>query len=186
MTRCGDHPTAARIMTATFTKTAIPDTAAGNSLATVARVADLETFTALREEWNELLQASDSDCLFLTWEWLYTWWKHLADDRQLSILTVRSAGQLVGLAPLGLRHSSLWHRRPLPVLEFLGSGFVGSDYLDLIARRGFEREVQQAFAVFLSRKRAVLDWTNVRLGSSFAAAVVSDLVRSRWSAARRG
>src|SRR2546427_4482076 len=45
-------------------------------------------FEKLREEWNELLQASASNCLFLTWEWLYTWWKHLSEDRRLFIITV--------------------------------------------------------------------------------------------------
>ena len=66
-------------------------------------------------------EASDSDCLFLTWEWLFTWWKHLAGDRQLAILAVRSGGKLVALAPFCLRPASLSRRRPLPVLEFLGN-----------------------------------------------------------------
>lgn len=43
----------------------------------------------LRQEWNCLLQQSDADCLFLTWEWLATWWKHLSGDRELSIMSVR-------------------------------------------------------------------------------------------------
>ena len=39
-----------------------------------------------------------SDCgVFLTWEWLFTWWKHLSEDRRLSILTVRRGGELVDL-----------------------------------------------------------------------------------------
>src|SRR5438128_5647804 len=92
-------------------------------------------FEKLRNEWSELLEASDSDCLFLTWEWLYTWWKHLAGDRQLAILAVRRGGRLDALAPFCRRAESLWHRRPLPVLEFLGNGCVGSDYLDFIVRR---------------------------------------------------
>src|SRR5690606_22369675 len=42
----------------------------------------------LRAEWNELLQASASDKLFLTWEWLYTWWQHLAGDRTLYVIAL--------------------------------------------------------------------------------------------------
>lgn len=166
-------------MTATFT-TAIPDTAARSAVATVTRIADLSTFSALREDWNGLLRVSDSDCLFLTWEWLYTWWKHLAGDRQLSILIVRAGGQLVGLAPFGLRRPSLWNHRLLPVLEFLGSGFVGSDYLDVIARKGCEKQVREALAHFLSRERAVLDLTNLRRGNSFASVVASELAGRQW------
>ncbi len=163
-------------MTATFTKTEAP-----GSLTTVERIADGVGFEALRDEWSELLQASDSDCLFLTWEWLYTWWKHLAGDRQPSILAVRCGKRLAALAPFVLRPASLLRRRPLPVLEFLGNGCAGSDYLDFIVRRGCEREARQAFASGLAKERVVLDWTQLRRGSCFAAGVASDLGGRDWS-----
>lgn len=89
-------------MTATCT-----NTPAHESLSTVERIANVSEFLALRDEWSELLRASDSDSLFLTWEWLYTWWRHLAEDRQLSILLVRRSGQLIGLAPFCLRPPNL-------------------------------------------------------------------------------
>jgi CelD/BcsL family acetyltransferase involved in cellulose biosynthesis len=162
-------------MTATFTQTMV------DSLTAVERIDGLPGFEALRDEWHELLKASDSDCLFLTWEWLHTWWKHLAGNRQLSILTVRCGGRLDGLAPFALRPSSLLGRRPLPVLEFLGNGFVGSDYLDLIVRRGCEAVVRQTFVSALAKERMVIDWTQLRRGSCFAAAVASDLGQGDWS-----
>ena len=164
-------------MTPTLTKTA-----KHGSLTTVERIADLPGFEALRDEWSELLQASDSDCLFLTWEWLFTWWKHLAGDRQLSIFAVRSGGRLAALAPFGLRPPSLLHRRPLPVLELLGNGFVGSDYLDFIVRAGYEAEARQAFVSGLVNERLVLDWTQLRRGFCFAAGVAADLGERNWSA----
>ena len=163
-------------MIATFTKTL-----AERSLTTVERIAGMSGFEALQDEWNELLEASDSDCLFLTWEWLHTWWKHLAGDRQLSIYTVRCGGRLDGLAPFTLRPPSLLGRRPLPRLEFLGNGYVGSDYLDLIVRRGCEAEVRQAFVSALAKERMAIDWTQLRRGSCFAAGVASDLGAGNWS-----
>ena len=57
--------------------------------------------------------SSDSDCIFLTWEWLYTWWKHLAEDRSLAILAVRRGGELIALQPCCLRPRSIL-RRPSP------------------------------------------------------------------------
>ena len=165
------------MMTATLINT-LSDT----SLTTVERIADVSGFEALRDEWSELLEASDSNCLFLTWEWLYTWWKHLAGDRQLSILAVRCGGKLAALAPFGLRPASLVRRRPLPVLEFLGNGCVGSDYLDFIVRRGYELEARQAFASRLAKERWVLDWTQLRRGCCFAVGVAADLGERNWSA----
>jgi CelD/BcsL family acetyltransferase involved in cellulose biosynthesis len=151
----------------------------------VERIADAPGFEALRDEWSELLQASGADCLFLSWEWLSTWWKHLAGDRRLAILALRHGGRLVALAPFCLRPRSLWRRRPLPVLEFLGNGCVGSDYLDLIVRRGYEPEARRAFAAALSNERLVLSWTQLRRSSCAAAGVAADLGASNWSVSER-
>ena len=163
-------------MTATFTKTP-----ARESFPTVERVADVSGFEALRDEWTELLEASDSDCLFLTWEWLYTWWKYLAGNRQLSILTVRHNGRLIALAPLALRPPSVWRRRLLPLLEFLGNGCVGSDYLDFIVRKGCESEARRAFASSLAEEHTVLDWTQLRRGDCAADGVAAELSERHWT-----
>jgi CelD/BcsL family acetyltransferase involved in cellulose biosynthesis len=165
-------------MTATF-----PVMPAGTSSLTVETVTDAPGFAALQQEWDRLLQSSDSDGLFLTWEWLYTWWKHLAGDRELSILTVRCERELVALAPCALRLASLLRRRPLPVLEFLGAGLVGSDYLDLIVRRGREPEVRRALASHLVGKRLMLKWTQLKRSGCSAAGVAAALGENGWSVA---
>lgn len=106
-------------------------------------------FEALREEWTELLTSSRSDSLFLTWEWLYSWWTHFGESRRLFIVTVRSGSQLVAIAPLTSRRR--W-AGPLsaPVLEFAGTGIVGSDYLDVIVRISCETEALEALTRFLA------------------------------------
>ena len=151
------------------------------TLLTVERVSEVGAFAALRQEWNELLAASDSNCVFLTWEWLFTWWTHLADDRRLCILTVHSGNELIALAPLAVRPRRLSSARPFPVMEFLGSGFVGSDYLDVIVRKGRENEACQALASHLAKYEIPLKWTNVRKGESAAAGVVRALSDRDWA-----
>src|SRR5262245_60013268 len=107
---------------------------------TIDRITDREAFTALREEWSDLLASSEADCVFLTWEWLHTWWNLLAAGRQLHLITVRSDGRLVGLLPLLVTPPD-WRRLiPFRRFEFLGAGSVGSDYLDAIVRSGWERD----------------------------------------------
>ena len=159
----------------------LPKTLAGTASVTVDTIGEVPRFAAMRQEWDGLLQSSDSDGLFLTWEWLYTWWKHLAGNRRLSILAVRCGGELVALAPCGLRLPSLSRGRPLPMLEFLGSGSVGSDYLDIIVRRGREPEALQALASCLAGERLILNWTQLKLGTCLAAGVGSALGESGWS-----
>lgn len=134
----------------------------------------------LQPEWDELLQSSRSDCLFLTFEWLSTWWKHLAEDRKLAILALRAGGELAALAPCCIRESDWKQGRPLPVLEFLGSGFVGSDYLDFIIREGLEERTTNALAAGLATQRAVQRWT--QLGRPAAAENIAAALSERgWS-----
>src|SRR5579863_5819033 len=97
----------------------------------IERITSDGMLQALRPEWNPLLERSRANCVFLTFEWLTTWWKHLAEGRKLEVLAARDDGRLVGIAPLVLRRAQ--YARMMPrVLEFLGTGVVGSDYLDLI------------------------------------------------------
>ena len=71
-------------------------------LTTVEVINDLHVFADLRQEWTRLLDSRRSSCLFLTWEWLHTWWRHLGADRRLHLLLVRSEDKLVALAPFAL------------------------------------------------------------------------------------
>src|SRR5436189_4995973 len=111
----------------------------------VVRIHTVEALERLRDQWDDLLKASASDCFFLTWEWLFTWWKHLSGGRELFILAVYSAETLIALAPFAIRTG----RFGTPVVEFLGSGVVGSDYLDLIVRSGCERQAIESLAQYL-------------------------------------
>lgn len=128
---------------------------------TVETIEDREGFRQLRDEWSELLQASDADSLFLTWEWLYTWWTHLAGGRRLRLVTVRCGGRLAAVAPLAMR-LGFFGVLLFPVLEFLGLGSVGSDYLDVILRRGLEADALAALAAHLGTGKHVLKLAQFR------------------------
>jgi CelD/BcsL family acetyltransferase involved in cellulose biosynthesis len=117
----------------------------------------------------------------LTWEWLYVWWKHLAEDRKISILTVRCDGELIAIAPLCLRPANARGLRPVPLLEFLGSGFVGSDYLDLIVRRGYEAQAHQVLAQHLADSGRMLRCASVVHGPSSVAEVAGRLSEQSWT-----
>jgi CelD/BcsL family acetyltransferase involved in cellulose biosynthesis len=152
---------------------------------TVETIGELEGFRDLREEWTGLLAASDADNLFLSWEWLYTWWTHLAGSRRLFLLAARSEGELIGLAPLAVTPGRRASLAPLSSLAFLGTGSVGSDYLDLIAARGREVEARNALAAHLCGQPRALALSNVRRTSSAAAALVEHLAGRGWRCAER-
>jgi len=146
----------------------------------IETIAEVEGFRRLRPEWDELLGTSPSDSPFLTWEWMFTWWKHLGGRRRLSILAVRSAGELIAIAPLALRPPDYGRLTPFSSLEFLGTGFAGSDYLDLIVRAGHEQHALPALADHLARGKSMLELAQVKRGSSLAFDLAGRLEGRGW------
>jgi CelD/BcsL family acetyltransferase involved in cellulose biosynthesis len=85
------------------------------------------------------------DTVFLTWDWLSTWWKHLGSgDLLLLGFRAEEDGRLVGIAPLFRTEGE----DGLSVLSLVGCRDV-SDYLDLIVERGQEDAVYQALLDYL-------------------------------------
>jgi CelD/BcsL family acetyltransferase involved in cellulose biosynthesis len=118
----------------------------------------LPEFEALRLSWNELLHASAANRPFLTWEWLFAWWTSLRGRSRLKLFVVRAGDQLLAVAPLRVTGGGLtWFSS----LEFIGTGFAGSDYLDLIVRRGFETEALEALAGSIEAQGLALRLTHL-------------------------
>lgn len=91
---------------------------------------------ALRDEWKDLLGASRANTLFLTWEWVTTWWRVYHLGRPHVVLVRDASGLLVGLAPLRLvqrgAFGATWN-----AVAFLGDGGdVTPEHLDLVVREG--------------------------------------------------
>lgn len=148
----------------------------------VERVDDPADFAALREAWDALLAASPADCFFLTWEWLHTWWKHLAGRRQLRLMVIRDGPDLTAVAPLARRPPALHRLRLFSAIEFLGTGTAGSDYLDVIIRRGREAEALGAFSDALADIRLTIELTRLSHGTSSGAALARQIMARGWSA----
>jgi len=138
-------------------------------------------FERLAPEWTELLAASEMDALFLTWEWLFSWWRHLAADCELRLLVLRREGKLLGIAPLALRRASLLQLPPVAALQFLGSGVAGSDYLDLIVRRGHEVEVVDSVRRWLEAAGRPLSLMRMRTEGP-GATLVERMSQTGWRA----
>ena len=146
-------------------------------------VRESERLAALREEWNELLRDSRSDNVFLTWEWLATWWRHLSRGRRLFVVVARDRGRAIALAPLVVRAPALLSALPFPTIEFMGTGSVGSESLDVILRRGHEEDGIAALAAPLAGAGRALELGQVRVGAGGAVALGAFLLRQGWSAA---
>lgn len=115
-----------------------------------------EGFAALRPEWDGLLAASANNEIFLTWEWLHTWWGayHPGD---LFIWAARDErGVLVGLAPYFIDLSDPAERvvRPIGCVDV-------TDYLDLIYLPAVGPDFCAGLAAQLAAHRAEFDRINL-------------------------
>ena len=142
----------------------------------VAVIDSARGFAALRSEWNALLEASASATPFLTWEWLHTWWSHLSDASKLRLLVMRMGGELIAVAPFRIAAGTAY----LPCLEMLGTGDAGSDYLDVIVRRGWKNDAVAAIEQFVRLQNTPLRLTH--LGPSAVAEQLADRLGERgWT-----
>lgn len=70
------------------------------------RVWEEEEFLSRREDYLDLLERSDADGLFLSWEWLVEWWKAHKEAYGLTLRVFAAEaenGRVLGLAPMMLR-----------------------------------------------------------------------------------
>lgn len=112
---------------------------------TVDIVTVSEDFERLRDEWHRLEEDSESFSVFMSWEWMHSWWQVYGGGKQLHIVTVRDGdGRLVGLLPLMVTRGMSGLRRR-PELALIGTGErVKSDYLGWLTAAQHRGEVTEA------------------------------------------
>jgi len=90
-------------------------------------------FSAIGEDWNDLLGRCGTAPPFLTYDWVRTWWNMFGSGKSLYLLVARDVrGTVQGIAPL-CRGRERRGGLPFTALRFVGWEKVGSDYLDFIA-----------------------------------------------------
>ena len=100
-------------------------------------------FKSLKTEWNNLLDNSNVDNIFLTWEWQFNWWNAFNSNKTLSIILIRnSENKLVGIAPLYISKRILLRIASFYELRFIGYGNrATSEYLNFICEESKEKEL---------------------------------------------
>ena len=114
-------------------------------------ISDFAEFTSLEGTWNRLLQESDGESsIYLTHEWLTTWWRHFGEGRQLNIVLIEDGARVIGAVPLMRTRYRLGFLR-LDALETIGA--VNCNRLGLVSG-GHRREVAAALLRYLGRELA--------------------------------
>ncbi|MBB3047827.1 CelD/BcsL family acetyltransferase involved in cellulose biosynthesis [Litorivivens lipolytica] len=128
---------------------------------------NLDELRSIRHEWADLLADSACNNLFLSWEWMHTWWIHMAENRELYVILVRLENELIGIAPLAVSPPKYSRLMPFLHLEFIASGNIGSDYLSFILRNSYEQTAMKAISQQITAKGYMVELTRVEEASSF-------------------
>jgi CelD/BcsL family acetyltransferase involved in cellulose biosynthesis len=119
-------------------------------------ICNTSEFITLRDTWNDLLIRSSSNTVFLTWEWMYTWWSCFGKGKELCIIIAEDEGSIVGIAPLHIIRERIFGLSTLRHIEFLGSTGIITEYQDFIILQGREQEIVNIFMDFLFSR--TIEW----------------------------
>ncbi len=126
----------------------------------ISNLADLKGPSApLREEeWEDLLRRARNKSIFLTWEWLVTWWETYGENNELWWINVKDENRkLIGSAPFYLRKQSNGLILPHRELRFIGTGApVSPEHLDVLADHEKSAEALEAIGHYLADRYK--DW----------------------------
>jgi CelD/BcsL family acetyltransferase involved in cellulose biosynthesis len=96
-----------------------------NAQLAIEVVSELGEFRNLQHAWNQAHETSIDPNIFLSWEWISTWWHHFGKGAELNVLVVRDGDSVVGIAPFGR-----WvaRRGPLRLTVLRPLSFDAGDY----------------------------------------------------------
>jgi CelD/BcsL family acetyltransferase involved in cellulose biosynthesis len=136
----------------------------------IEEIGDTVRLRSLADKWNNILSQSESDNIFLTWEWVINWWQVYGAGKKLRVLVLRDQDEaIVAIAPFYVRAKKILGGLSINEIRFLGTGEdVSPDYLDLIIKKVFEIEAINGFIKYLAVKNGwhVINLTDV-LSTSF-------------------
>jgi CelD/BcsL family acetyltransferase involved in cellulose biosynthesis len=120
----------------------------------IEEIGDTVKLGSLANKWNNILSQSESDNIFLTWEWVFNWWQVYGGGKELRVLLVKDQHEdIVAIAPFYIHTKTFLSGLSVNEIRFLGTGEdVSPDYLDFIIKRGFENEAISVFIKYLVAK----------------------------------
>lgn len=134
-------------------------------------------FKALRTDWNNLLNESDADSLFMSWDWLHSWWSTWSDTLNLKLFIViaKQNNIVVGILPLFRDEYKPRYSVSRSRLQFIGTHYLAtptvrteyaSPILSMTNRLAILEALVSSFSSSLKKMELVVCDTCLRPGSS--------------------
>ena len=142
----------------------------------IEEIRDTVRLKSLANKWNNILSQSESDSIFLTWEWVFNWWQVYGNGKELRVLVVKDQHEdIVAIAPFYIHTKTFFGGLSVNEIRFLGTGEdVSPDYLDFIIMRGFENEAINTFMRYLAAENG---WDIVHLTDMLSTSITAEVIR---------
>lgn len=112
----------------------------------ITQINKFDDILYLKEDWNRLLEKSETKVIFLTFEWISNWWRTFGSDKKLLVLLIKSEERLIGIAPLVISTSKTFGIQ-INIIEFIGTPL--SDYSDFIISEKKQEVLNEIFSYLL-------------------------------------
>jgi CelD/BcsL family acetyltransferase involved in cellulose biosynthesis len=86
----------------------------------VVPITEYKELLRLEDVWNSVLEKSDSDYPFLSFEWITSCWEYYCSDSQLLVILVKKKGDIIGIAPFMIKKMQ-FRGLPVKVVTFISS-----------------------------------------------------------------
>ena len=106
-------------------------------------------FAQLREQWTQLLSLSEQNNIFLTWEWLYSWWQIFNKNKTLYLFAGYKNDDIVAIYPFCLIITRTFWKSKIRQVGFLGTEKISSEYLDIICMPEYKQESIECLLKYL-------------------------------------
>jgi len=120
----------------------------------IVEIRDAEQLAAMAGEWNDLLRRTANNHVFLTHEWITTWWEVYGAESELLVLLAREDGNVIGIAPLYITQAGRAKFCPRTEVRFLGGHPIPADFVDFIIPEDRKSDILPVFLDYLSANAA--------------------------------
>ena len=157
---------------------------AANPYNRVEVISNIDDFLALREQWNAINDHTQNGNVFISWEWLYTWWEtyQKQGDRSLYILSCTNIhNELLGIAPFQIVNNPKRYFPCSRQLLMLGTGetdgsLVFGEYMDLLIKQGHGTAVTRALSDYLYQHNNL--WDGLKFQQQLAGSHIEKLFQN--------
>ena len=120
-------------------------------------------FDLLRNQWQSLLEQSDANNIFLTWQWIDCWRRCQDTNIDLLMVVVEQSGKLLAVAPFYIAHYKLCGLIKYRALKCVADTETGAEYANFIVKSDNSEQFKKLLWQILLRPEVKKLWDIVSL-----------------------